>query len=160
MVVAQEASGVEWVAKTADTHSDLDAENVGEGAGEEGDDGEDGIQSGGGVVLDGGVDLAAATEAAKGVIHAGAQKAHHGKDQQLDLGRRVPNILAVPAIQLLVHPSLWAIDRIRIDAHAGGANGLLLRGDNSLLVRHFAVCSCLVSCFHLPSSLLGCPQIQ
>ena len=156
VVEAQEAGGVKRVADAANAHGDLDTEHVGEGAGEEGDNGKNGIQGSGRVVLDGSVDLATAAKAAQGVVHAGAQKADHGEDQQLNLGRGVPNIIAIPAVQLLVLPSLRAIgnDRARAGAHLGG--------NSSVLIRHNSCFSwtCLLFSPFLIGCLLACPRIQ
>lgn len=109
MGVGEEGGDVDGVADAAERERHAHTEDVGDGAGEEGDDGEGRVQ--GRVGLGGGADVgqAHAAHAAEGVEHAGAQEADHGDHEELGARRGVPDLLAEDA-EALVLPSVGALD--------------------------------------------------
>lgn len=107
MVVAKKGAHVDGVANATKGQGGADAQLVGEGAGEEADDGEGRVESGVGVVVCGRVQLAAAAHSVDGIEHARAHEAHEGDDEQLDRGRGIPR---EPAEDLLVLPRVRQLE--------------------------------------------------
>ena len=104
VVVAEERSSIDAVSQAAKGHGKLDADHVGNTAGEEGDDGEGRVQSRVGVVLGLRVELSGTSQTTKCIKHSRAEEAHQGDHEQLHDRRGIPK-LSPANLETLVHPS-------------------------------------------------------
>ena len=90
VVVVEEWAGVEDVGGAGGEESEAGAEDVVDAATEDAEDGEGGIEGGGGVVRGGRIDLASAAHAGEGVEHARAAETDQSDQTHLDKRRVVP----------------------------------------------------------------------
>jgi hypothetical protein len=90
VVVTEVGSHVDRVADSAKGQSSADSELVGEGSGEESDDGKRRVQSRVRLVVCGGVKLASSAHTVQRIEHARAHEADEGHDDQLHWWRGKP----------------------------------------------------------------------
>lgn len=140
VVVRQKAGGIDAVAQPAEREGELDTEHVRDGAREESSDGKGAVEGGVGVIVDRGINLTTTAETSDGVEHARAQEAHHGDQDQLEDGRRIPD-LRLANLEALVHPSRRPLDgAVGVENwRGGGGGGSGLHLGFSLLVRHLEI---------------------
>lgn len=129
VVVRQKRGDVEEIPKTTDKQGQLKADPVGDGAGEETDNGKSTVQGGVGIANILRVDLATAAQTADSVEHAWTEEADEGNKHQLDLWRREPGQGPAADLQLLVHP--------RLAHRLGILCGLLVVGRRDIMSRGF-----------------------